>query len=344
MTEPRTTSDRPELARGDVLAGTYRLGRKLGTGGMGEVWSAEHVTLRTQVAVKVLHAHAIAAPGIVARFEREARLLGRLHSNHLPTAIDFLTDERCGPVLVTELVEGESLATVLTRPLSVEKAIDLGIDLATGVAELHRASVVHRDLKPSNVILRPIAPGRTRAVIIDLGVSRLVEQSSDGEAPDTTGSDVVVGTVAYMAPEQIVGCGEVTAVADLYALGALLFRAVAGRHVFGPGLDKLELVRAKLTRKAPSLPTRRRDPIAHGFAAVLARALERHPSRRYPSADALRADLLKLGDLASSRAARASAATGARPACDEPTSATATAFSTIRELVRSVRRRVALQW
>jgi serine/threonine-protein kinase len=308
---------------------------------MGEVWSAEHVTLQARVAVKVLHAHALAVPAVVARFRREALLLGRMHSNHLPRAIDFLEDDVHGPVLVTELVEGVSLADLLAQPLSIEQAIELGIDLATGIAELHRASVVHRDLKPGNVILRPVGPGRTRAVIIDLGVSRLVGQDFPGEVAETTGNDVVVGTVAYMAPEQILGCGDVTPVADLYALGALLFRAVTGRHVFGADLDRLELVRAKLTRKAPSLPTARRDPVARGLAAVVARALERHPARRFQSAEELRADLLHLLDVASARAAHAGRAKVSRTPSEEPTTGTPSAFSAVRELVWSMRRRVA---
>jgi serine/threonine-protein kinase len=329
---------RPELTSGCVLGGRYRIERKLGTGGMGEVWRAAHVTLPMQVAVKVLLAKALGFREIAGRFEREALLLCLIHGEHMPRALDFLHDDVYGPVLVTELVEGESLATVLARPLSVEDAIDLGIDLATGLGELHRAHVVHRDLKPSNVILRPIANGRTRAVIIDLGVSLLVEDDPlpPNEANDISTIDLVVGTVAYMAPEQILRCGEVTAAADLYALGALLFRAVTGGPVFGQGLERLELVRTKLTCEAPALLTGRHDRVAEGLAAVVAHALERDPARRYQSAEELRTDLFHLRRIASERAARASARTGARPACSDSSGP----FSAIRETVRTVFRRL----
>jgi serine/threonine protein kinase len=306
--------ERPELAAGQVLGGRYRVDRRVGAGGMGEVWSAEHVAIHMKVAVKLLLAHALGVPEIVARFEREAVLLGRTRGDHVPHAIDYLVDDLYGPILVTEFVEGESLADVLRGPLPMEAAVDLGIELATGIAELHRASVVHRDLKPANVILRPVGDGTTRAVIIDLGVSRLVQEAStvSAAAEDISTDEIVVGTIEYMAPEQILHCREVTAAADVYALGALLYRAVTGSHVFGVGLDRMELVRAKLTSEAPPLTTRRHDQLAQGLAAVLACALERNPLARYQSAEQFRADLFHLRDLMPVRADAAITA-GKRP-------------------------------
>ncbi len=284
--------DRRELAPGDVIGGRYRLERSLGAGGMGEVWAAMHETIRTRVAVKLLLPRALHVPEIVTRFEREALLMGRVHGAHVPGVIDYFVDAEVGPMLITELVEGQSLADVLRTPLSVEAAIELGIDLASGLSEIHRASVVHRDLKPSNVILRGGgAAGAMHAYIIDLGVGRLVEgdTASSDIAPITT-ADIVVGTAEYMAPEQVLNCKDVTPSADLYALGALLFRAVAGVHVFGPDLGRLDFFRAKLTKDAPALQTERDDALARGFAAVVAKALEREPARRYQTADELRSD------------------------------------------------------
>jgi serine/threonine-protein kinase len=294
---------RPELAPGCVLGGRYRIERKVGAGGMGEVWAAQHLTLHMQVAVKALLPAALKAPEIVTRFGREAMLLSSLRSDHVPRAIDFLTDDVYGPVLVTEFVEGEPLSDLLRCPLSVEQTVELGLDLAAGVAELHHGNVVHRDLKPGNVIMRPVADGRTRAVIIDFGVSRLMGDTAKAhnEVSDITTGNIVLGTLEYMAPEQILQCGDATATADLYALGAVLFRAVTGRHVFGGRLDRMELVRTKLTAEAPPLPTERRDPVARGLATVLARALQRDPASRYQSVDEFRVDLRRLRDLASSR-------------------------------------------
>jgi serine/threonine protein kinase len=267
---------------------------------MGEVWAAEHVALGMKVAVKTLLPHARQVPEIVARFQREAVLLVRGTGDHLPRILDYLPDSAYGPVLVTEFVEGESLTELLKRRrLSVEEAVDLGIDLATGLAELHRAGVVHRDLKPGNVILQPIGDGKTRAIIIDLGVGRLVtvtgEDPPDELAAITTG-EMVMGTLEYMPPEQILHCRDVTPAADLYALGAVLFRSVMGRHVFGGPLERTELARIKLTKAAPPLLTRRADPAARGLVTVVGRALQRDPSMRYSSAEKLGADLRDVRD------------------------------------------------
>ena len=289
---------RPPLAPDRLVGGRYRLERKVGAGAMGEVWAAEHVRLRMPVAIKILLPRGLGTPEIVARFEREAILLGRLCGDHVPQVLDFFTDDVYGPALVTELVKGESLADVIKTPLSVEQALELGIELAQAIGHLHRANVVHRDLKPSNVILRRGADGVRRATILDLGVSCLVHGGEGApEVADITVGDMMVGTLEYMAPEQIVRCAEVTPGADLYALGALLFRAMTGAHVFGRGLDKLDLARAKLTQEAPALPTGRTDAVARGLAAVVRRALERNPTMRYASAEALCEELVALRSL-----------------------------------------------
>ncbi|MGD0528543.1 MAG: serine/threonine-protein kinase [Polyangiaceae bacterium] len=294
VSSPPPSSARCSLVAGNVIGGRYRLERKIGSGGMGEVWAGEHLSLQMSVAIKVLLPRALEVPEIVARFEREAHLLGRLRSDHAQRAVDFFVDEAYGPVLVTELIAGQSLAEAIETPFSVEEAIALGIQLATAVDEVHRARVVHRDLKPSNVILRPTGAGGTHATIIDFGVGRFVDEPVCATAVEITTGDAVVGTIEYMAPEQIVPCGALTPGVDLYAVGAILFRAVAGAHVFGAGLDKLDIIRAKLANEAPRLPTGRDDALARGLATVVARALERRPAARHPSALELRAELLRL--------------------------------------------------
>src|SRR5262249_31396311 len=171
---------------------------------------------------------------------------------------------------------------------SVEEAIALGTGLARALVELHCAGIVHRDLKPGNVILHP----QGRAVLLDLGVSRTT--SHDDALPEITSVERAVGTIAYMAPEQFVASGRTSEAVDLYALGAILFRAVAGHHVFGdrPGLD---VARTKLIDEAPPLDTQREDPLARGFGRLVARLLRRDPELRHRSADEVLADLLLLG-------------------------------------------------
>jgi serine/threonine protein kinase len=301
------------LKPGVVVSGRYRVSRKVATGGMGEVWVGEHSAVELRVALKVLLPESRRSPEIEARFGREAQLLSRIRSDHVARVIDFVSDSRFGSILVTEFIEGRQLLAALgSARLSVEQAIELGIELCEALREIHSMRVVHRDLKPGNVILQPTAGGRTRAVIVDFGVSCIVaDDIAREEEPLTriTADETVVGTVDYMAPEQILGSHRVGPAADLYALGAILFRAVMGANVFGP-MDRIAVAQAKLTRVAPSLVTGRRDVRARGLEAVVARALERAPIDRYASADAFLADLVRLR--APAEAERASV-DGARP-------------------------------
>jgi eukaryotic-like serine/threonine-protein kinase len=278
------------LAAGAVLAGRYRLERKLGTGAMGQVWAAKNIAVGTDVAVKTLLAAASANAEIVMRFRRESFLLARIKNDHVARVLDFATDETFGLVLVMDLVDGQSLAEVLkTQHLSVEEAIDIGIDVLTGMLDLHRANVVHRDLKPGNVILEHRPVGRRRAVIVDFGLGRLMTTSAH-EASGITRADMAVGTLEYMAPEQLLNSRNVTGAADIYALGAMLYRAVSGGHVFGD-VTNVELAQTKVARDPPPLLTGRDDPVALGFEAVIARAIKRRPADRYTRAEEMLTDL-----------------------------------------------------
>ena len=304
-------SPRPRLTPGARVSGRFVVQQRVAAGAMGEVWVGEHTAIRMSVALKVLLPAARESPELVTRFKREALLLGRMRSDHVARVLDFVVDERYGPVLVMEFVEGQSLADLLeSRTLSVEEAIDFGIDVAVALKELHRANIVHRDIKPANVILQPVEHDRPRAVVVDFGLSRLVHAQprglTDGSITDVTRDDIAVGTMEYMAPEQILRSRDVTGTADLYALGALLYRAVSGRHLFGD-LEGLPLARAKLAERPPDLDTGRTDPVARGFEAAVTRALDRDPAERYECADEMLADLWLLRD-AARRASRAPAA------------------------------------
>lgn len=289
------------LAPGE-LVGRYRIERRLATGGMGEVWAGEHLDLGFRVAIKRVLPGGAANHEAISRFKREAQLLGRLQSDHVARVLDCVHDDASGLLIVMELVPGESLAEVLSRRrLSPEETIDLGADLASALCDLHKAHIVHRDLKPGNVILRPLPDGRQRAVLIDLGISRIISGASEGNDEESltgiTKTNMVLGTIEYMAPEQILSSRKVGFGADLYALGAILFRAVAGAHVFGE-LKEGPLARAKLTTDAPPLVLGRADRVALGLAQVVARALERHPTKRYDDAALMLAELAALRDLA----------------------------------------------
>jgi serine/threonine-protein kinase len=149
--------------------------------------------------------------------------------------------------------------------------------------------VVHRDLKPGNIILERRPVGRRRAVIVDFGLGRLMTSSAH-EASGITRADMAVGTLEYMSPEQLLNSRSVTGAADIYALGAMLYRAVCGTHIFGD-VANVELAQTKVARDPPPLVTGRDDPVAIGFEAVIARAIKRRPADRYARAEEMLADL-----------------------------------------------------
>jgi len=304
---------RRDLEPGAILAGRYRVERRVGAGATGEVWAGEHLAIGVPVAIKRLPPSAQDDRETSLRFKREAYLCGRIRSDSVARVLDLVEDDRYGMAIVMEFIEGDSLAKVLAgRKMTLEQTVELGADIASALCHLHRAHVVHRDLKPGNIILERTDPGRRRPVLVDFGASRMVSAGEDsGGADDTLTSitrvDMAIGTLEYMAPEQILNARDVTAACDAYALGAILFRAASGGHVYGD-LSQGKLVREKLLTDAPPLCTGRTDAVARGLEKFVAKALARQPSDRFASGEAMAAELLALRDLA--RAAEA---------LDEPT-------------------------
>lgn len=289
-----------DLTPGSVVASRYRADYRVGAGGMGEVWAGEHLNVGVKVAMKTLLGAAAVHHEVVARFKREAFLLGRVRSDHCARVLDFVEDPTHGLVLVMEFIEGESLADVLDeRCLTPEEGVLLAVDLTTALCDLHRANVVHRDLKPGNLILQPLPDGRTRAVVVDFGISRLLSSATETEEDTITGitkANMALGTVEYMAPEQILSSRDVTPVSDIYAVGAILYRALTGGHAFGDKADD-QLARAKLVDDAPPLTLSRKDRVASGLQDVVRRAIKRRPADRYRSAEEMLRELLPVRDL-----------------------------------------------
>lgn len=285
-----------ELSPQAVLAGRYRAEQRLGAGAMGEVWAGTNLMVGVRVAIKRLLPAGTHNHESLARFKREAQLLGRVNSEFVARVVDFVEDPQFGLVLVMELVEGPSLYTVLNqRKFSIEEAIDLGCDVLSGLCDLHDAQIVHRDLKPGNIIIEQRSRGRQRARIVDFGMSRVIQGGGDDEEEMTgiTRADVALGTLEYMAPEQMLNSRGVTGSADIYAAGVILYRAVAGHHAYRSDSDG-GLVRSKLTMDAPPLPSGRDDPTARAFEAVVAKALHRKPQDRYATASEMLRDLEQL--------------------------------------------------
>ena len=302
-----------DLSPRAVIAGRYRVDTKVGAGGMGEVWAGEAISVGVRVAIKTLLPAAALNQEAIARFKREAVLLGRIRSDHVARVVDFVTDDVYGLVLVMELVEGDPLSRILQeKPMTVEETIDLGVGIASALLDLHRIKIIHRDLKPGNIIMAPLPNGKKRAVVVDFGVSRVMNDKdgdADEELTGITRADMAVGTIEYMAPEQILNSRNVTPGSDIYAAGAILFRACAGRHVYGNMTSDAELAQKKLTTESPPLPLTRTDTLAQGLAKVTGKMLKRRPSERYKSAEEVLADLLPLRELANAAAAELDAPT-----------------------------------
>ena len=214
------TPEHADRRIGRLVAGKYRLKRRIGSGGMGVVYEAEHSVLGRRFAIKYLHDHFAAGQQMFSRFLREARAAGCLQSDNILGALDFGRDEGV-PYLVMDLYAGEDLGSYLKRrgPLDPTEAASLGLDICRGLAAAHEQGILHRDLKPANVMI----DGQGRAKIADFGLAGLETTIS--------AADVRSGTPAYMSPEQIAG-EEVTTRSDLYSLGLVLYEIFTGKRAF----------------------------------------------------------------------------------------------------------------
>jgi serine/threonine-protein kinase len=262
--------------------GPYTLERMLGVGAFGVVWLARRPEWDHPVAIKVLHPTAAESAESVERFRREAYVLAQMKSDHIAQMYELLEERPWGLALVMEFIEGELLSEFLKRSrMSVEEALVLGADVLRGLVELHAHGVIHRDLKPENVMMRPHGK-KWRAVIFDFNLSRLKGGTGPGaKSSSLTAMGSAIGTVPFMAPEQLLDARRVSEKADVYSAGAILFRAVSGHCPFeGP-----QSFREKLVMEAPPVPTDRADPIAVGFERIVARALKRKPTERYEDAN-----------------------------------------------------------
>ena len=213
-----------------VRLGAYEISGVLDAGGMGEVYRAHDARLNRDVAIKILRGDVVPGGHARIRFEREARAVAALsHPNIL--AIHDVGDQDGRFFLVTELLEGETLRARLERgALPWRKAVEIATAMADGLAAAHAKGIVHRDVKPANIFLT--ADGQVK--ILDFGLAKLREPADSGESTEAvtlTQSRELVGTVAYMAPEQVAG-RPVDARADLFALGCVLHEMVAGTRPF----------------------------------------------------------------------------------------------------------------
>ncbi|MCB9540682.1 MAG: serine/threonine protein kinase, partial [Myxococcales bacterium] len=273
--------------------GTYILVAPVARGGMGEVWRARHHTLNRFVAIKFIRTDARDAPGLRLAFEHEVRNLARLHAPQTVQVIDSgVHDDH--PYMVTEFLEGEDLRQRLRQDahLRPTEAVWIAIEVLKSLSEAHALGIVHRDLKPANVFLQRLAGGggeRYAVKVLDFGIAKVLHP--EGDDPDFTlwPGAAVKGSPRYMAPEQVKGHG-VTPASDLYSLGALLYRTLAGEPVFRG--EKEAVLEAQVKRDPEPLGAR--APllgVPERLDAVVMQCLAKDPARRPASADHLRETL-----------------------------------------------------
>jgi eukaryotic-like serine/threonine-protein kinase len=267
---------------GKTIQDRYRIEEQLGAGGVGAVYRARHLALDRSVALKVLRKQHNERWVSRQRFEREARELAKLSHSNIVAISDCGIDGDT-PFLVMELLEGKSLEARLREgPLPVGVALGFALELLEGLSFMHGRGLVHRDIKPGNVFLEQREQGAARLKILDFGLAKLVVQGADHSV---TRSGEVLGTPAYMAPEQ--ATGEPTdARTDVYAVGLLLFEMLVGRRPFR-GVDS-EVLRQQLIEAMPLLSdTLPKERLSRELDVVLQKATAKEKSKRFPDAKAM---------------------------------------------------------
>ena len=286
-TTPPTPSASPQS--GDepvVLAGRYRLERRLAQGGMAEVWLATDLSLDRKVALKWLKPSLATDPVVAERFRREAiAVAGLTHPNIV--AVHDVFEDGGRQAVVMQLVDGKSLRQLLdvqTR-LSPELTIHIGTCVAAALDAAHHAGFVHRDVKPGNILVTPDG----RVLLTDFGIAKGLDTSDD----DLTSDNVMMGTAKYLSPEQVRG-RKLDGRADLYSLGLVLYECLAGRVPF-LGETDADTALARLQRDPTDLG-RLRPTIPRGLVNLIHRLLSRNPNHRPSTGAELRAELQRIAD------------------------------------------------
>lgn len=268
---------------GELIDGRYRLERKIGSGAMGGVWLAEHVTLETPVAIKLIHFEAARSARSLARFRREAVIAVKIQSAHVAKVLDHGEHDEL-PYIVMEYLEGESLRSRLDRErrLSVAATAKMLRHVSRALTRAHQLGLVHRDIKPENVFVTQVDFEETYKVL-DFGVAKVTDElARTGMDPTRTGA--LVGTPYYLSPEQARGLKSVDHRADLWSMAVLTFECLTGQRPFrGAAMGPLiaQIIQGRIPIPSQAAPEAR---LPAEIDAWMAKGLTRDPSGRFASA------------------------------------------------------------
>ncbi len=263
---------------GQILGDRYRLITRIGAGGMGTVYRAEHVVLRKRMAVKVLRPELSRDEDLVRRFQQEAIAASQIGQENIVDVTDFGRTPQGSLYYVMEELEGATLAEILEGgPLAVPRALDLLVQICRAVGAAHGRGIVHRDLKPDNVVVVQREDGTDFVKVLDFGIAKSVGATERGRV---TRAGTIVGTPEYMAPEQGAAAG-VDHRADVYALGVLAYEILTGKVPFSADTPIATMIEHQ-TRTAAALREVRPD-VPESLEAVVAKAMEKRPAARQQS-------------------------------------------------------------
>ena len=282
---------------GRIVADRYKLIKSIGQGGFGFVYVAEHIDLGRRFAIKFLHRQHEADVAFLKRFKREARVTAQLVHPHIVTVTDYGSDEMLGNYFVMEYLDGSPLDEMLEAkgPLGSQESVHIMRQIVEGFVYAHDKGIVHRDVKSPNVFLVEDASRHNHVKILDFGIARIAEGSMAGEVDKLTSTGSVMGSVAYMSPEQAMA-GEIDHRSDIYSLGIVLYEMITGVTPFR-GNSALEIL-SKQVSEEPVPPSQIAEQLdVHPYLEmIILQCLQKTPEGRFQNAKEMLDALLKAED------------------------------------------------